>query len=98
MEELKPVSTEIEGLTISFAERYLRLQLQKKAVGGDIKELKREFEEQGLPTRQVIKALDRIRKELKDGAEVEEEILTFKDMLFKQTNIQNQITELDAKV
>lgn len=98
MEELKPVSTEIEELTISFAERYLRLQLQKKAVGGDIKELKREFEEQGLPTRQVIKALDRIRKELKDGAEVEEEILTFKDMLFKQTNIQNQITELDAKV
>lgn len=98
MEELKPVSTEIEGLTISFAERYLRLQLQKKAVGGDIKELKREFEEQGLPTRQVIKALDRIRKELRDGAEVEEEILTFKDMLFKQTNIQNQITELDAKV
>ena len=98
MEELKPVSTEIEELTISFAERYLRLQLQKKAVGGDIKELKREFEEQGLPTRQVIKALDRIRKELKDGAEVEEEILTFKDMLFKQTNIQNQITELDVKV
>ena len=98
MEELKPVSTEIEGLTISFAERYLRLQLQKKAVGEDIKELKREFEEQGLPTRQVIKALDRIRKELKDGAEVEEEILTFKDMLFKQTNIQNQITELDTKV
>lgn len=98
MEELKPVSTEIEELTISFAERYLRLQLQKKAVGGDIKELKREFEEQGLPTRQVIKALDRIRKELKDGAEIEEEILTFKDMLFKQTNIQNQITELDAKV
>lgn len=98
MEELKPVSTEIEGLTISFAERYLRLQLQKKAVGEDIKELKREFEEQGLPTRQVIKALDRIRKELRDGAEVEEEILTFKDMLFKQTNIQNQITELDAKV
>lgn len=98
MEELKPVSTEIEELTISFAERYLRLQLQKKAVGGDIKELKREFEEQGLPTRQVIKALDRIRKELKDGTEVEEEILTFKDMLFKQTNIQNQITELDAKV
>lgn len=97
MEELKPVSTEIEGLTISFAERYLRLQLQKKAVGEDIKELKREFEEQGLPTRQVIKALDRIRKELKDGAEAEEEILTFKDMLFKQTNIQNQITELDAK-
>ena len=98
MEELKPVSTEIEGLTISFAERYLRLQLQKKAVGEEIKELKREFEEQGLPTRQVIKALDRIRKELRDGAEVEEEILTFKDMLFKQTNIQNQITELDAKV
>lgn len=98
MEELKPVSTEIEGLTISFAERYLRLQLQKKAVGEDIKGLKREFEEQGLPTRQVIKALDRIRKELRDGAEVEEEILTFKDMLFKQTNIQNQITELDAKV
>lgn len=98
MEELKPVSTEIEELTISFAERYLRLQLQKKAVGEDIKELKREFEEQGLPTRQVIKALDRIRKELKDGTEVEEEILAFKDMLFKQTNIQNQITELDAKV
>lgn len=97
MEELKPVSTEIEELTISFAERYLRLQLQKKALGEDIKELKREFEEQGLPTKQVVGALSRIRKELKDGAESEEEILAFKNMLFKQTNIQNQITELDAK-
>jgi len=97
MEELDQVSTEIEGLTISFAERYIRLQLQKKSLGEDVKELKKEFEEQGLPTKQVIKAIDRIRKELKEGSESEIEINTFKDMLCDKAVIQNGLTELDAK-
>lgn len=97
MEELDQVSPEIEGLTISFAERYIRLQLQKKSLGEDVKELKKEFEEQGLPTKQVIKAIDRIRKELKEGSESEIEINTFKDMLYDKTIIQNGLTELDAK-
>ena len=97
MEKLDQVSPEIEGLTISFAERYIRLQLQKKSLCEDVKELKREFEEQGLPTKQVIKAIDRIRKELKEGSDSEVEINTFKDMLYDKTVIQNGLTELDAK-
>lgn len=97
MEKLDQVSPEIEDLTISFAERYIRLQLQKKALCGDVKELKKEFEEQGLPTKQVIKAMDRIRKELKEGSDSEVEINTFKNMLYDKTVIQNGLTELDAK-
>lgn len=97
MEELKPVSSEIEELTINFAERYINLQLQKKNLNEDIKNLKKEFEEQGLPTRQVIKAIDRIKKELKDGSEIEEEISTFKEMLFTKQSIQDGLTELLAK-
>lgn len=97
MEKLDQVSPEIEGLTISFAERYIRLQLQKKALCEDVKELKKEFEEQGLPTKQVIKAIDRIRKELKEGSDSEVEINTFKNMLYDKTIIQNGLTELDAK-
>lgn len=97
MEKLDQVSPEIEGLTISFAERYIRLQLQKKSLCEDVKELKKEFEEQGLPTKQVIKAIDRIRKELKEGSDSEVEINTFKDMLYDKTVIQNGLTELDAK-
>lgn len=97
MEELKPVSSEIEELTINFAERYINLQLQKKNLNEDIKNLKKEFEEQGLPTRQVIKAIDRIKKELKDGSEIEEEISTFREMLFTKQSIQDGLTELLAK-
>lgn len=97
MEKLDQVSPEIEGLTISFAERYIRLQLQKKSLCEDVKELKKEFEEQGLPTKQVIKAIDRIRKELKEGSDSEVEINTFKNMLYDKTIIQNGLTELDAK-
>ena len=97
MEKLEQVSPEIEGLTISFAERYIRLQLQKKSLCEDVKELKKEFEEQGLPTKQVIKAIDRIRKELKEGSDSEVEINTFKNMLYDKTIIQNGLTELDAK-
>lgn len=97
MEKLDQVSPEIEGLTISFAERYIRLQLQKKSLCEDVKELKKEFEEQGLPTKQVIKAIDRIRKELKEGSDSEVEINTFKNMLYDKTVIQNGLTELDAK-
>ena len=97
MEKLDQVSPEIEGLTISFAERYIKLQLQKKSLCEDVKELKKEFEEQGLPTKQVIKAIDRIRKELKEGSDSEVEINTFKDMLYDKTIIQNGLTELDAK-
>lgn len=97
MEKLDQVSPEIEGLTISFAERYIRLQLQKKSLCEDVKELKKEFEEQGLPTKQVIKAIDRIRKELKEGSDSEIEINTFKNMLYDKTVIQNGLTELDAK-
>lgn len=97
MEELKPVSSEIEDLTIGFAERYIRLQLQKKTLSEDVKELKKEFEEQGLPTKQVVKALDRIKKELKEGSEVEEEIATFREMLYSQQSVQDGLTELNAK-
>ena len=97
MEKLDQVSPEIEGLTISFAERYIKLQLQKKSLCEDVKELKKEFEEQGLPTEQVIKAIDRIRKELKEGSDSEVEINTFKNMLYDKTIIQNGLTELDAK-
>lgn len=97
MEELTPVSTEIEELTISFAERYIRMMLQKKTLNEDVKALKKEFEEQGLPTRQVIKALDRIKKELKDGSEIEDEINTFKGMLFSKQSVQDGLTELLAK-
>lgn len=97
MEKLDQVSPEIEGLTISFAERYIKLQLQKKSLCEDVKELKKEFEEQGLPTKQVIKAIDRIRKELKEGSDSEVEINTFKNMLYDKTIIQNGLTELDAK-
>ena len=90
MEKLDQVSPEIEGLTISFAERYIRLQLQKKSLCEDVKELKKEFEEQGLPTKQVIKAIDRIRKELKEGSDSEVEINTFKNMLYDKTIIQDR--------
>lgn|SRR5574344_1478129 len=89
--------SETRKMAVDFMDRYLNLQLEIKRVKEDIKALRREFEEQGIPTRICIKAINDLRKELKDTDGLMEETQTFKSWFGKSAIISNKVTELDAK-
>lgn len=97
METLKLIDNEGKELTNQFIQRYTRLQLQKKNINQDVKTLRQEFEEQGLPTRDVLKAFNKIRSDKKTGDEKLEQIEAFKQWLESDRETQDLITELDAK-
>lgn len=97
MEALKLIDNEGKELTNQFIQRYARLQLQKKNINQDVKTLRQEFEEQGLPTRDVLKAFKQIRSDKKTGDEKLEQIEAFKQWLESDRETQDLITELDAK-
>ncbi len=97
MEALQIIDNEGKDLANQFVQRYTRLQLQKKNIGKDVKALRQEFEEQGLPTSDVLKALNKMRSEKRAGDEKLEQIETFKQWLQENTETQDLVTELDAK-
>ena len=97
MEALKLIDNEGKELTNQFIQRYTRLQLQKKNINQDVKTLRQEFEEQGLPTGAVLKAFNKIRSDKKTGDEKLEQIEAFKQWLESDRETQDLITELDAK-
>lgn len=97
MEALKLIDNEGKELTNQFVQRYTRLQLQKKNINQDVKTLRQEFEEQGLPTGVVLKAFNKIRSDKKAGDEKIEQIEAFKQWLESDRETQDLITELDAK-
>lgn len=97
MEALKLIDNEGKELTNQFVQRYTRLQLQKKNINQDVKTLRQEFEEQGLPTGTVLKAFKQIRSDKKTGDEKLEQIEAFKQWLESDRETQDLITELDAK-
>lgn len=71
----------------SFSKRYLELLMQKKALDSDIKALKQEFNEEGVPTGKVASALNKIKAEKKksDAELFEEE--TIKEWLESNSDI-----------
>ena len=97
MEALQIIDNEGKDLANQFVQRYTRLQLQKKNIGKDVKALRQEFEEQGLPTSDVLKAFNKMRSEKRAGDEKLEQIETFKQWLQENTETQDLVTELDAK-
>lgn len=97
MEVLKLIDNEGKELTNQFVQRYTRLQLQKKNINQDVKVLRQEFEEQGLPTGDVLKAFNKMRSDKKAGDEKLEQIEAFKQWLESDRETQDLITELDAK-
>lgn len=97
-EALQIVDDDSKELANQFVQRYTRLQLQKKTIGKDVKALRQEFEEQGLPTGDVLKAFNKMRSEKRAGDEKLEQIETFKQWLQENTETQDLVTELDAKI
>lgn len=80
-----------------FAKRFIELQKQKKALDDDIKALKEEFKEEGVPVVIVTKVINKIKanKKKTDSEIFEEE--TIQDWLETNADIDNEIGILIAK-
>jgi hypothetical protein len=71
---------EVMGKVFEFAEDLIGLQLQKKAIDGEIKALKDDFKEEGIAVALVTKIVSKMKAEMKktSGELLEEEILSEK--------------------
>jgi uncharacterized protein (UPF0335 family) len=80
-----------------FTKRFINLQLQKKAIDQDIKALKEEFKEEGVPVGIVSSVINKIKAQKKksDSERFEED--TIKEWLESNADIDNEIGALIAK-
>lgn len=80
-----------------FTKRFLNLQMQKKALDADIKALKEEFKEEGVPVGIVSSVINKIKaQKKKSDSEIFEED-TIKEWLESNADIDNDIGALIAK-
>jgi len=77
--EMKSKDETLE-VVFEFAEKLIGLQLQKKSIDEEIKELKNEYKEEGIATSIVTKVINKMKAEMKKtpGELLEEDILTEK--------------------
>lgn len=82
---------------VNFTKRFLDLQKQKKALDEDIKALKEEFKEEGVPVSIVTSVINKIKRDKKknDSERFEED--TIQEWLESNADIDNDIGELIAK-
>lgn len=80
-----------------YAKRLLNLEQQKKIIQEDIKALKLEFKEEGVPVGVVSRVINQLKREKKQTeGELHEEIV-IKDWLSSNTEIDDEIGALVAK-
>lgn len=81
----------------NFSKRYIELLKQKKELDQDIKALKEEFKEEGVPVGIVCSVLNKIKasKKKTDSEKFEEE--TIKEWLESNSEIDNELGILNAK-
>lgn len=89
------VNKDAKKMTNDFIQRFIRLMLDKKKTDVDIKYLKREFNELGLPTQDVLKAFRLLKQEKKDVGKAEQ-VETFKEWLEENEETKNLILELNS--
>lgn len=81
----------------NYAKRLLNLEQQKKIIQEDIKALKLEFKEEGVPVSVVSRVINQLKREKKQTeSELHEEIV-IKDWLSSNTEIDDEIGALVAK-
>lgn len=80
-----------------FTKRYINLLMEKKKIDEDIKALKQEFNEEGVPTGKVGSILNKIKanKKKSDAERFEED--TIQDWLESNADIDDKIGQLIAK-
>lgn len=89
--------SEGKDLAIAFSQRYLNLLNDKKHIDADIKELKQEFDEQGCPTKMVVKAINNLKRAKKITSSQASEIEMFETWLSENKDIDDSLTELTSK-
>lgn len=81
----------------NYAKRLLNLEQQKKIIQEDIKALKLEFKEEGVPVGVVSRVINQLKREKKQTeSELHEEIV-IKDWLSSNAEIDDEIGALVAK-
>jgi uncharacterized protein (UPF0335 family) len=90
-------SEEVRDNVEKFSKRYLNLLKDKKNIDEDIKALKDEFKEDGVPVSVVCSAINKVkaRKKKSDGEIFEEE--TIQEWLESNVDIDNAIGDLAEK-
>ena len=90
------LDNEVKKLTSEYALRYLNLELEMKKIKEDMKALKSEYEEQGLETSVVLKALRMYKTDRKLAPKIDE-LIAYKDLLAFDDSIVDKIAELATK-
>ncbi len=90
------LDNEVKKLTSEYALRYLNLELEMKKIKEDMKALKSEYEEQGLETSVVLKALRMYKTDRKLAPKIDE-LIAYKDLLAFDDSIVDKIAELETK-
>ena len=90
------LDNEVKKLTSEYALRYLNLELEMKKIKEDMKALKSEYEEQGLETSVVLKALRMYKTDRKLAPKIDE-LIAYKDLLAFDDAIVDKIAELETK-
>lgn len=90
------LDNEVKKLTSEYALRYLNLELEMKKIKEDMKALKSEYEEQGLETSVVLKALRMYKSDRKLAPKIDE-LIAYKDLLAFDDSIVDKIAELETK-
>lgn len=81
---------------IEFTKRYANLLMQQKKLKEDIKALRQEFEELGVPTKIAIKALNEKKKIKKTGYRELEEVQLYLKWMNDTTELDDVVAELIA--
>lgn len=81
----------------NFTKEYLKLLLQKKTIDEEIKDIKNNYKEDGVPVGLVCKVINKIKSSKKktDSEKHEEDIIS--DWLEQNKDIDNSISTLLAK-
>lgn len=91
------MEVDCKDLALEFSNRYLNLLEQKRALDLDIKALKQEYDEQGLATKVVIKAINSLKKEKKETISQQDELAMFKEWLSANKEVDDKICSLAIK-
>ena len=91
------MAVDCKNLALEFSNRYLNLLDQKRTIDLDIKELKQEYDEQGLATKVVVKAINSLKKEKKETISQQDELAMFKEWLSENKEVDDKICALATK-
>lgn len=82
---------------VEFAERYVELLKQKKVIDQDIKALKQDAAEDGVPAGVVSSLIGKIKSDLKKSDAEKFELDVMREWLESQTKLIETLQELNAK-